>query len=220
LRSPIGVLTAVKQYSWFDHIVTGTIFTFLSTPTFWLGLLLIIVFGLQFGAGSPLGGIQTVGAPFDLGDRLKHLILPVATIALVADGRARALPTRVDARDDRQDYMRTARAKGLTERNVILRHALKNAAIPLVTIIALDMPELFVGALVTGADLRLAGMGRLFWGRGHALRLSRAEGHPGRLGEPHRPRQPALRRDVRLARSRGSGTPDGDDLGDRHRDRA
>ena len=159
---PIGVLTAVKQYSWFDHVVTGTIFTFLSTPTFWLGLLLIILFGLQL-RWLPLGGMQTVGAPFDLGDRIRHLILPVATIALVQMGghvrylRASMLDTIG------QDYMRTARAKGLAERIVILRHALKNAAIPLVTIIALDMPELFVGALVTEQIFGWPGMGRLFW---------------------------------------------------------
>ncbi|TMB79366.1 MAG: ABC transporter permease [Chloroflexi bacterium] len=159
---PVGVLTAVKQYSWFDHIVTGTIFTFLSTPTFWLGLLLIIVFGLQL-RWLPLGGMQTLGASFDVGDRLRHLILPVATIALVQMGshvrflRASMLETIG------QDYMRTARAKGLAERIVIMRHALKNAAIPLVTIIALDMPELFVGALVTEQIFGWPGMGRLFW---------------------------------------------------------
>ncbi|HYR94496.1 MAG TPA: ABC transporter permease [Methylomirabilota bacterium] len=159
---PIGVLTAVKQYSWFDHVVTGTIFTFLSTPTFWLGLLLIILFGLQL-RWLPLGGMQTVGAPFDLGDRLKHLILPVATIALVQMGshvrylRASMLETIG------QDYMRTARAKGLAERVVVLRHALKNAAIPLVTVVALDIPELFVGALVTEQIFGWPGMGRLFW---------------------------------------------------------
>ena len=159
---PVGVLTAVKQYSWFDHIVTGTIFTFLSTPTFWLGLLLIIVFGLQL-RWLPLGGMQTLGASFDVGHRLRHLILPVATIALVQMGshvrflRASMLETIG------QDYMRTARAKGLAERIVIMRHALKNAAIPLVTIIALDMPELFVGALVTEQIFGWPGMGRLFW---------------------------------------------------------
>jgi peptide/nickel transport system permease protein len=159
---PIGVLTAIKQYSWFDHVVTGTIFTFLSTPTFWLGLLLIILFGLQL-RWLPLGGMATLGAPFDIGDRLRHLILPVATIALVQMGghvrylRASMLETIG------QDYMRTARAKGLAERTVVLRHALKNAAIPLVTIIALDMPELFVGALVTEQIFGWPGMGRLFW---------------------------------------------------------
>src|SRR5206468_9710336 len=82
---PVGVLTAVKQYSWFDHVVTGSTFAFLSTPTFWLGLLLIIFFGLQL-RWLPLGGIQTPGMDFDLVDRARHLILPVATLSLVQIG--------------------------------------------------------------------------------------------------------------------------------------
>lgn len=159
---PIGVVTAVRQYSWFDHVVTGSTFAFLSTPTFWLGLLLIILFGLQL-RWLPLGGISTPGASFDLIDRLRHLILPVATISLVQLGshvrylRASMLETI------HQDYMRTARSKGLGERIVIMRHALKNAAIPLVTVVALDIPELFVGALVTEQIYGWPGMGRLFW---------------------------------------------------------
>ena len=162
LAIPVGVLTAVKQYSWFDHVVTGSTFGFLSTPTFWLGLLLIIFFGLQL-RWLPLGGMATPGAAFDLGDRLRHLILPVATISLVQLGshvrylRASMLETI------NQDYMRTARSKGLDERSVVLRHALKNAAIPLVTVVALDIPELFAGALVTEQIFGWPGMGRLFW---------------------------------------------------------
>ncbi|TMC77759.1 MAG: ABC transporter permease [Chloroflexi bacterium] len=162
LAIPIGVLTAVKQYSWFDHLVTGATFAFLSTPTFWLGLLLIIAFGLQLKL-FPLGGMATLGMPFDPIDRLRHLILPVATIALVQLGshvrylRASMLETIT------QDYMRTARAKGLSERSLVVRHALKNAAIPLVTVVALDLPELFVGALVTEQIFGWPGMGRLFW---------------------------------------------------------
>ncbi len=162
LAIPIGVITAVKQYSWFDHLVTGSTFAFLSTPTFWLGLLLIILFGLQL-RWLPLGGISTPGASFELTDRLKHLILPAATISLVQLGshvrylRASMLETI------HQDYMRTARSKGLDERIVVMRHALKNAAIPLVTVVALDIPELFVGALVTEQIYGWPGMGRLFW---------------------------------------------------------
>ena len=162
LAIPIGVFAAVKQYSWFDHVVTGATFAFLSTPTFWLGLLLIIVFGLQLRL-FPLGGIDTPGQPFNLFDRLRHLVLPVATIALVQLGshvrylRASMLETI------NQDYMRTARSKGLGERAVVLRHALKNAAIPLVTVVALDVPELFAGALVTEQIFGWPGMGRLFW---------------------------------------------------------
>jgi peptide/nickel transport system permease protein len=160
LAIPIGVFAAVKQYSWFDHVITGTTFAFLSTPTFWLGLLLIIVFGLQLRL-LPLGGIDTPGRPFDVMDRLRHLILPVATIALVQLGshvrylRASMLETIG------LDYMRTARSKGLTERSIVLGHALKNAAIPFVTVLALDLPELFAGALVTEQIFGWPGMGRL-----------------------------------------------------------
>lgn len=159
---PIGVFTAMKQYSVFDHVITGATFAFLSTPTFWLGLLLIILFGLQL-RWLPLGGMATPGADFDLGDRARHLILPVMTLALVQVGghvrylRASMLETIG------QDYMRTARAKGLPERILVMRHAFKNAAIPLVTIVALDLPELFVGALVTEQIFGWPGMGRLFW---------------------------------------------------------
>lgn len=162
LAIPIGVFTATKQYSFFDHVITGATFAFLSTPTFWLGLLLIILFGLQL-RWLPLGGMATPGADFDLADRARHLVLPVMTLALVQVGghvrylRASMLETIG------QDFMRTARAKGLSERVLTMRHAFKNAAIPLVTIVALDLPELFVGALVTEQIFGWPGMGRLFW---------------------------------------------------------
>ena len=159
---PIGVLTAVKQYSWFDHIATGLTFAAFSMPTFWLGLLLIITFGLALRL-LPLGGMLAPGAPFTLGDLARHLVLPVLTISLVQVGvyvrflRASMLETTS------QDYMRTARSKGLRERQVITRHALKNAAIPFVTVAALDLPELFGGALVTEQIFGWPGMGRLFF---------------------------------------------------------
>lgn len=159
---PIGIFTAIRQYSWFDHLVTGWTFVAFSMPTFWLGLLMIIVFGLSLRL-LPLGGMATLGVPFDLLDRLRHLILPVATLSLVGIGhyvrylRASMLETIG------QDYVRTARAKGLREHLVVGRHAFKNAAIPLVTVAALDLPELFVGALVTEQIFGWPGMGRLFW---------------------------------------------------------
>ena len=159
---PIGVMTAVKQYSWFDHIATGATFAAFSMPTFWLGLLLIITFGLTFRL-LPLGGMLAPGAPFTVGDVARHLILPVATISLVQVGvyvrflRASMLETT------NQDYIRTARSKGLGEPHVIARHALKNAAIPFVTVAALDLPELFGGALVTEQIFGWPGMGRLFF---------------------------------------------------------
>ena len=159
---PVGVLTAVRQYSWFDHIVTGSTFAFLSTPTFWLGLLLIISFGLQL-RWLPLGGIQTPGMDFDLVDRARHLILPVATLSLVQIGSYTRFLRASMLETINQDFMRTARAKGLLERVIVLRHALKNAAIPLVTVAALDLPGLFAGALVTEQIFGWPGMGRLFW---------------------------------------------------------
>jgi len=162
LSIPIGVFTAVKQYSWFDHIVTGSTYAFLSTPTFWLGLLLIIFFGLQL-RWLPLGGMTTPGASPDLVDRLRHLILPVATIAIVQLGsHVRYLRSSM-LETIHQDYMRTARSKGLGERIIVMRHALKNASIPLVTVIALDIPELFAGAIVTEQIYGWPGMGRLFF---------------------------------------------------------
>lgn len=159
---PLGITAAVRQYSWFDHFFTGLSFAGLSVPTFWLGLLLIIVFGLGLRL-FPLGGISTPGAAFDPFDRLWHLVLPVATLSLVqVAGYSRYLRASM-LETLHQDYMRTARAKGLSERAAVFRHALKNAALPLVTIAALDLPELFVGALVTEQIFGWPGMGRLFW---------------------------------------------------------
>jgi peptide/nickel transport system permease protein len=159
---PVGVLTATRQYSWFDHLVTGSTFAFLSTPTFWLGLLLLLFFGLQL-RWLPLGGIQTLGTEFDLLDRLRHMILPVATLALVQIGSYTRFLRASMLETIHQDFMRTARAKGLVERTIVMRHALKNAAIPLVTVAALDLPDLFAGALVTEQIFGWPGMGRLFW---------------------------------------------------------
>src|SRR5438477_2744915 len=163
LTIPIGALTAVRQYSLFDRVTTGAAFAFLSTPTFWLGLLLIIVFGLEL-RWLPLGGMRTPGGSgVDLVDGAGHLVLPVATIALVQLGsRVRYLRASM-LETINQDYMRTARAKGLGEPAIVIGHALKNAAIPLVTVVALDVPELFAGALVTEQIFGWPGMGRLFW---------------------------------------------------------
>jgi peptide/nickel transport system permease protein len=158
---PVGIVSAVRQYSASDHVITGLAFAGVSMPTFWLGLLLIILFGLTLRL-FPLGGMATPGADFDLQDRLWHLVLPVATLSTVGIAhytrylRASMLETLG------QEYIRTARAKGMVERLVVLRHALKNAGIPLVTVAALDLPELFVGALVTESIFGWPGMGRLF----------------------------------------------------------
>ena len=159
---PVGVLSAVRQYSIFDHVATSLAFVGNSLPTFWIGLMLIMIFavGLRW---LPAGGMFTIGAPFALEDRLRYLILPVVTLAMF-DATHYARYLRSSLLDViRQDYVRTAYAKGLRERDVVRRHAFKNSAIPLVTVIALDLPQLFSGALITETIFAWPGMGRLFW---------------------------------------------------------
>jgi len=177
---PIGMISAIRQYSLFDHIVTTIAFMGQSIPIFWFGLLLIIFFSVNMQnpfAGTALfphppplplfpgGGMTTLGEypPDPLVDRIWHLVLPVTMLAVfqlaqhVRYMRAGMLDVL------HQDYIRTAHAKGLRERAVILKHAFKNAALPLVTIIALEIPSLFNGALFTETIFSWPGMGRLFF---------------------------------------------------------
>lgn len=165
---PLGIISALKQYSIFDHVATTLAFAGQSLPVFWFGLMLIIVFHvtLKRPDGTPLlpgSGMATLGAPFSLVDRIEHLILPVTMLALVsAAGYMRYLrSSMLDV--IHEDYIRTARAKGLTERLVIYRHALRNALIPLVTLIGLDLPSLFGGALFTETIFAWPGIGRLYF---------------------------------------------------------
>ncbi len=168
LAIPIGILSAVRQYSTMDHVVTTIAFMGHSIPIFWFGLILIIVFHVTLRnpfTGAPLfpgGGMYTLGVPPTILDRLHHLVLPVAMLAL-ANAATYTRYTRASMLEViGQDYVRTARAKGTPERRVIWKHALKNAAIPVVTILALDLPSLFTGAIFTETMFSWPGMGRLF----------------------------------------------------------
>lgn len=165
---PLGILSAVKQYTWFDHVSTTLAFAGQSLPVFWFGLLLIIIFAVTIkGAdGKPLlpgSGMYTLGEDFSLKDRIEHLILPVSMLTFVsAAGYMRYLrSSMLDVINE--DYIRTARAKGLSERLVIYKHALRNAIIPLVTLVALDLPTLFGGALFTETIFAWPGIGRLYF---------------------------------------------------------
>lgn len=159
---PVGVIAAVRQYSWLDYLATAGAFIGLSMPVFWFGLLMILLFSVHLG-WLPTSGMATPGGPaFDPLDRLKHLLMPASVLALVfAGGYTRYLRTSM-LEVIHQDYVRTARAKGLRERIVITRHAFRNALIPLVTLLALDIPELFTGAVVTETIFAWPGMGRLY----------------------------------------------------------
>ncbi len=165
---PIGVFSAVRQYSTVDHVVTTVAFMGHSIPIFWFGLILIIIFHVTLRnplTGAPLfpgGGMYTLGVPPTWLDRLHHLALPVAMLA-VANAATYTRYTRASMLEViGQDYMRTARAKGTPERRVIWKHGLKNAATPVVTILALDLPALFTGAVFTETMFSWPGMGRLF----------------------------------------------------------
>jgi len=158
---PVGLLAALRQYSWFDYAATGLAFFGISMPVFWFGLLLILTFSVQLGL-LPTSGMATVGSGFDLGDRIRHLIMPASVLALVsAAGYSRFIRGSM-LEVIHQDYIRTARAKGLREKLVVLRHAFKNAALPFVTLVALDIPDLFTGAVVTETIFAWPGMGRLY----------------------------------------------------------
>jgi peptide/nickel transport system permease protein len=164
---PIGVYSALKPYSLFDNIITTFNFAGQSVPVYWLGLLLIVVFYLNnpFREGPlfPAGGMYTIGREGDLLDLLWHLVLPVTALSFgYVAWYSRFL--RSSMRDTlNEDYIRTARAKGLTFRQVNFRHALRNALLPLVTLMALDLPTVFGGAVFIETIFSWPGMGRLFW---------------------------------------------------------
>ena len=166
---PIGIISALRQYSAYDIAVTTFSFAGQAIPEFWLGLILILIFYAWLKnpfSGEPLlpaGGMYTLGAGFSLGDRIKHLILPVATGALgwIAWYSRFLRSSMLDV--IHQDYLRTARAKGLRERHVVYRHALPNAIIPLVTLLALDLPYLIGGTVFVEMLFAWPGMGRLYY---------------------------------------------------------
>jgi len=174
----LGVLAAVRRYSFFDQAVTVFSYVGFAMPTFWLGLMLILIFGAALKVlpvsgmtdtrlsppfGSDQYWVYFGGQPLTaLGDLLRHLILPVITLVTVniaGDSRfvrASMLETLG------QDYVRTASAKGLPRRTVVFRHALRNALLPVVTNIGLEIPFLFSGAIVTESIFSWPGEGKLF----------------------------------------------------------
>jgi peptide/nickel transport system permease protein len=167
----LGVLQAVRQHSWFDRVSSVSALFFYSMPSFWLALMLMLLFSLkahQWGwpLAFPPTGMTSVDYEFmnaggRIADRLLHLALPVATLTLaLAAGVARY--TRGQMLEViRQDYIRTARAKGLPERVVILRHALRNSLIPVITLLGLYLPLLFSGAVFVEMIFAWPGMGRV-----------------------------------------------------------
>jgi len=164
---PIGVLSATKQYSLFDKISTVLVFIGFATPGFWLALLLMILFGVQLG-WLPISGLRSLNYEYlsfgaQIWDKIKHLILPVF-ISGFAGLAGLSRYTRANMLEViRQDYITTARAKGLSERVVIYKHALRNALLPVITILGFSLPALIGGSVIFETIFAIPGMGQLFY---------------------------------------------------------
>jgi peptide/nickel transport system permease protein len=163
---PLGVASAIRQNSVLDHVATSVSFVAFALPTFWLGLVVIMVFSVrlkEIGWPSlPAGGMYSLSDGPSLGGLLQHLILPTLVLSIVSvAGYIRYLRAGM-LESLQQDYVRTARAKGLREFRVVWVHSFRNAILPLVTLIALNIPRVFSGALVTEQVFAWPGMGRLF----------------------------------------------------------
>ncbi len=156
----LGVFSAVRQYSLFDYLGTGFSFVGIAMPVFWFALILQLIFSVKLG-WLPVSGTETVGAS-SLLDHLLHLILPAVVLSFrYIAGWSRYLRSSLLG-VLRADYVRTARAKGLPERVVVGIHALRNALIPLISIMALNMAALFSGAVITETVFAWPGIGRMF----------------------------------------------------------
>jgi len=163
----IGIYSALRQYSVIDNVVTTVSFIGYSMPVFWLALILMYLFAVNFKKWGlpylPTIGMYDLAVGPTFGQIARHLVLPVTTMSVISiAGYSRYVRSQM-LEVISQDYIRTAYAKGLPERMVLLGHALKNASLPLVTIIGLDLPFLISGAVVTESIFAWPGMGRLFW---------------------------------------------------------
>lgn len=164
---PIGLYSAVRKDSWFDRISTVAVFTGFAVPGFWLALLLMILFGVKLG-WLPISGLvsfehESLGAAAKIWDRARHLILPVFVSAFGGlAGFSRYMRSNM-LEVIRQDYIATAKAKGLPERTVVYRHAMRNALLPFITILGLSVPGLLGGSVIFESIFAIPGLGQLFY---------------------------------------------------------
>lgn len=157
---PLGVFSAVRQYSWFDNISTVASTAGIAVPSFWLGIMMILVFSVSL-RWFPTGGVQTLGVDTDVRDVIWHLAMPATALAFVSIATWSRYIRASMLEVIRQDFIRTARSKGLRDRFVIFNHALRNALIPFVTLLGLSLPTLVGGALIIERIFSWPGIGRL-----------------------------------------------------------
>ncbi|MGH2616452.1 MAG: ABC transporter permease [Thermomicrobiales bacterium] len=153
---PIGVISAIKQYSVFDQAATTFAFLGFSIPTFFSGILLILLFSVYFDWLPFVYDSQVSG----FWPNLKQSIMPITVLGLAGAAQLMRFVRASMLETISQDYVRTARAKGLREQSVVVLHAMRNALIPVVTVLALQIPELFGGAIITEQIFRVPGIGR------------------------------------------------------------
>jgi peptide/nickel transport system permease protein len=172
---PLGILSAVRQYSWLDYATTVFGFLAISTPSFFLGLAFMYFFAVHLG-WLPTSGMRTLGVEESTIDLIKHMIMPVTVLTLAHTPLSMRYARSSMLEALRQDYVTTARSKGLRERIVLVRHALRNALIPLITVIGVSLPELLGGAVITETIFQWPGMGML------AMRAVNGRDYPLILG--------------------------------------
>ena len=160
LGIPLGILSAIRQHSVLDYLTTVAGFLTVSAPSFFIGLSLVYLFAIRWRA-LPSSGMRTLGEPETGGDLARHMILPVTVLALAHTPLLMRYARSTMLEVLRQEYVTTARAKGLRESVVMLGHAFRNALIPLITVIGLSLPELLSGAVITETIFQWPGMGML-----------------------------------------------------------
>lgn len=164
---PIGVLSATKQYSFFDKFFTVFAFIGISLPSFFLGLVCVKIFAVDLKV-LPLGGLSTPGTNYvgfaAFKDKFIHLLLPVFVLGFLGIGSLVRYTRTAMLEVIKQDYIRTARSKGLAERSVIYKHAFRNALIPIITLLGLMLPSLFGGAILTETIFAYPGIGKVALG--------------------------------------------------------
>ncbi len=160
---PTGVISALRQHSSVDYVITVVNFIGVSIPIFWLGIMLIYIFAVYFRGFLPAGGLATPGVtgtwPVFV-DRLEHLLLPVIALSSLQLAQWTRFMRSSMLETIQLDFVVTARSKGISERRVIFKHALRNAILPLITLVGLNVPLLFSGAILTETVFNWPGMGR------------------------------------------------------------
>ncbi|KUO70748.1 MAG: diguanylate cyclase [Clostridia bacterium BRH_c25] len=157
---PAGIISAIKRNSFWDYVFSTISFIGVSLPSFWFGLMLILMFSLKLG-WLPTSGMRENFEQFVFMDRLKHLILPAIVLGMGNMAQYMRFMRGAMLEVIRQDYVRTARSKGLSERIVIFKHTLRNALLPMVTLFGFLLPVLFGGAAITETIFSWPGIGRI-----------------------------------------------------------